>query len=46
MRTRTLIHGLLVTLLLLGTGLLTAATATAADNGTWGSSRLRPPAPR
>ncbi|WP_371615938.1 WxL protein peptidoglycan domain-containing protein [Streptomyces sp. NBC_00454] len=36
MRTRTLIHGLLVTLLLLGTGLLTAATATAADNGTWG----------
>ncbi|MFE2287597.1 WxL protein peptidoglycan domain-containing protein [Streptomyces sp. NPDC059443] len=35
-RTRTPLYGLLVTLLLLGTGLLTAATATAADNGTWG----------
>lgn len=36
MRTRTPLYGLLVTLLLLGTGLLPAATATAADNGTWG----------
>ncbi|CAM5445331.1 hypothetical protein SAVIM338S_02701 [Streptomyces avidinii] len=33
---RTSLYGLLVTLLLLGTGLLPAATASAADNGTWG----------
>ncbi|MFE9632864.1 WxL protein peptidoglycan domain-containing protein [Streptomyces sp. NPDC006463] len=36
MRTRTSLYGLLVGLLLLGAGLLPAATATAADNGTWG----------
>lgn len=44
MRTRTrrtrsslaFLHGPLVALLLLGTGLLPAATASAADNGTWG----------
>ncbi|MEU9300270.1 DUF916 domain-containing protein [Streptomyces sp. NPDC048269] len=36
MRTRTSLYGLLVGLLLLGSGLLPAATATAADNGTWG----------
>ncbi|MFG2984598.1 WxL protein peptidoglycan domain-containing protein [Streptomyces sp. NPDC048258] len=36
MRTRTSLYGLLVSLLLLGAGLLPAATATAADNGTWG----------
>ncbi|MBT2540899.1 DUF916 domain-containing protein [Streptomyces sp. ISL-44] len=36
MRTRTSLYGLLAGLLLLGAGLLPAATATAADNGTWG----------
>ncbi|MFB7465918.1 WxL protein peptidoglycan domain-containing protein [Streptomyces sp. NPDC056224] len=36
MRTRTSLYGLLIGLLLLGAGLLPAATATAADNGTWG----------
>ncbi|MCJ1677254.1 DUF916 domain-containing protein [Streptomyces sp. APSN-46.1] len=36
MRTRTSLYGLLLGLLLLGSGLLPAATATAADNGTWG----------
>lgn len=36
MRTRTSPYGLLAGLLLLGAGLLPAATATAADNGTWG----------
>ncbi|MGP3686120.1 WxL protein peptidoglycan domain-containing protein [Streptomyces sp. IBSNAI002] len=36
MRTRTSLYGLLAGLLLLGTGLLPATTATAADNGTWG----------
>ncbi|MGT2528486.1 hypothetical protein ACU4GG_16075 [Streptomyces nojiriensis] len=42
MRTRTSLYGLLIGLLL-GVGLLPAATATAADNGTWGSSpRPRP----
>ncbi|MFJ8018486.1 WxL protein peptidoglycan domain-containing protein [Streptomyces sp. NPDC096339] len=35
MRTRTSLYGLLIGLLL-GVGLLPAATATAADNGTWG----------
>lgn len=42
-RTRTSLHGLLLGLLLLGTGLLPATAARAADNGTWGSSpRPRP----
>ncbi|MCX4525936.1 DUF916 domain-containing protein [Streptomyces sp. NBC_01551] len=36
MRTRTSLYGLLLGLLVLGSGLLPAATATAADNGTWG----------
>ncbi|OKK19589.1 hypothetical protein AMK16_16060 [Streptomyces sp. CB00455] len=36
MRTRTPLYGLLAGLLLLGAGLLPAATAAAADNGTWG----------
>lgn len=35
-RTRTRLYGLLAGLLSLGAGLLPAATATAADNGTWG----------
>lgn len=35
-RTRTALYGPLVSLLLLGTGLLSAPAATAADNGTWG----------
>ncbi|WP_327414089.1 WxL protein peptidoglycan domain-containing protein [Streptomyces sp. NBC_01233] len=35
-RTRTSLHGLLLGLLLLGTGLLPATAARAADNGTWG----------
>lgn len=37
-RTRALLYGLLLGLLL-GAGLLPATAATAADNGTWGSSR-------
>lgn len=47
MRTRTSPYGLLLGLLL-GVGLLpaTAATATAADNGTWGSSPHPPPVRR
>ncbi|PJN16869.1 DUF916 domain-containing protein [Streptomyces sp. CB02120-2] len=36
MRTRTSLYGLLLGFLLLGSGLLQSAPATAADNGTWG----------
>ncbi|MEJ8644243.1 hypothetical protein WKI68_28865 [Streptomyces sp. MS1.HAVA.3] len=44
-RTRTSLYGLLLGLLL-GAGLLPVTAATAADNGTWGSSRRRRPGPR
>lgn len=46
MRTRTSLYGLLLGFFLLGSGLLQSAPATAADNGTWGSSRRPRPGRR